>query len=149
VYNNAIATEQHPIQMSENPTPAAVISVDAAHIGNAILREYLPSKEVLEDPEIGRTDPNIQIDKNCTDDKPQDGMPGGSRNYEDQGDESDKHHVIPTACQGCQTMTEPQNIDLGFSHVDRFDGDNGDNADAQEEGEASQADDGSTHNVED
>jgi len=38
---------------------------------------------------------------------------------------------------------------LGPSDVDGYEGDDGDNADADEEEEASQADDGSTQNVED
>jgi len=39
--------------------------------------------------------------------------------------------------------------DLGPSDVDGDEGENGDDADADEEEEASQADDGSTQNVED
>ena len=39
--------------------------------------------------------------------------------------------------------------DLGPGYVDGYEGEDGDDADADEEEEASQADDGSTHNVED
>jgi hypothetical protein len=39
--------------------------------------------------------------------------------------------------------------DLGPSVVDRYEGEDGDDVDADEEEEASQADDGSTQNVED
>jgi hypothetical protein len=39
--------------------------------------------------------------------------------------------------------------DLGHCDVDGYEGEDGDDADADEEEEASQADDGSTHNVED
>jgi hypothetical protein len=39
--------------------------------------------------------------------------------------------------------------DLGPSDVDRYEGEDGDDADADEEEEASQADDGSTQNMED
>ena len=39
--------------------------------------------------------------------------------------------------------------DLGPSDVDGYEGEDGDDADADEEEEASQADDGSTQNVED
>jgi len=59
--------------------------------------DYLTTEVVLEEPEIGSTDPNILIDNNCMDDKLQFGMPGGSRDYEDEGDESDKCNDIPSA----------------------------------------------------
>jgi len=68
VYNNTFATIKRQIQQAENPTPAVVISVEAAHVENAILLDYWASKVALEEPEIGSTDPNIPIDNNCTDD---------------------------------------------------------------------------------
>ena len=40
-------------------------------------------------------------------------------------------------------------FDLGTSDVDGYEGEDGDDADADEEEEASQAEDGSTQNVED
>jgi hypothetical protein len=64
------------------------------HVDNAILLDYLTSTVVLEKPEIGSTDPNILMDNNCTDDKLHFAMPGGIRDFEDKGDES---NAIPTA----------------------------------------------------
>jgi hypothetical protein len=100
----------------------------------------------LEEPEIGSTDPNIPIDNNCTDDNLHFGMPGGCRDFEDEGDESDGIH---TASRRQQAVTELETFDLGTSDLDGYEGENGDDADADEEEEASQADDGSTQNVED
>jgi hypothetical protein len=74
-----------------------VISTEAASVDNAILLDYLTSEVALEDPEIGSTNPNIPLDNNCTDDELHFGMPGGSRDYEDEGDESDEHDAIRTA----------------------------------------------------
>jgi len=97
VYKNTLAIVKRHIQQEENPTPAAVISVEAARVDNAILLEYLTSEVVLEEPEIGCTDPNIPIDNNCTDDKLMFRMPGDSGDYEDEGDESDERDAISTA----------------------------------------------------
>jgi len=76
VYNNTLATVKSQIQQAENPTPAVVISVEAARVDNAILLDYLDSAVVLEKPEIGITDPNIPIDNNSTDYEHRFGMPG-------------------------------------------------------------------------
>ena len=105
----------------------------------------------LGEPEIGSTDPNILIDNNCTDDKLHFGMPGGSGDYENDGDKSNEHNAIPTASQQRQPATELKRFDLGTSDVDRYEGEDGHDADvdADEEEEVSQADDGSTQNVED
>jgi len=73
-------------------------------------------------------------------------MPGGSRDFEDEGDESD---AIPTASQRQRATTELERFDLRNSDVDGYEGEDGDDVDADEEEEASQADDGSTQNVED
>jgi len=97
VYNNTLATVKRQIQQAENPTPAMVISVEAARVENAILLDYLASKVALEEPEIGSTDPNIPIDSNCKDDELYFGMPGGSGDYDDEGDESDDRDAMPTA----------------------------------------------------
>jgi len=35
VYNNTLATVKHQIQQAENPTPAVVISMEAARVDNA------------------------------------------------------------------------------------------------------------------
>jgi len=94
VYNNTLATVKRQIQQAENPTPAVVISVEAARVDNAIHLHSLTSEVALEEPEIGSTDPNIPINNNCTDDELHFGMPGGNWDSEDEGDESD---AIPTA----------------------------------------------------
>jgi len=147
VYNNTLATVKRQIQQAENPTPAAVISVEAVRVDNAILLDYLTSEVALEEPEIGSTDPNIPIDHSCTDDELHFGMPGGSGDYEDEGDESDEHDTITTACWRRQPVTELERFDLGTSDVDWYEGKDGDDAYVDEEEEASQADDGSTQNV--
>jgi hypothetical protein len=143
LYNNTLATVKCQIQQAENPTPAVVISVEAAHVDNAILLDYLTSEVAIEEPEIGSTDPNIPIDIDCTDDELHFGMPGGSGNFEDEGDECD---AIPTASWRRRAATELERFVLGTSDVDGCEGEDGDDAD--EEKEASQADDGSTQNVE-
>ena len=43
VYNNTVATVKRYIQQEENPTPAVVISVEAARVDNAIHLDYLAS----------------------------------------------------------------------------------------------------------
>jgi len=77
--------------------PAVVISVEAAHVDNAILLDYLTSEVALEEHEIRSTDRNILIDNNCRDDKLHLGMPEGSVDYNDECDESDRCNAIPTA----------------------------------------------------
>ena len=146
VYNNTLATVKCQIEQAENPTAAVVISVKAARVDNAILLDYLTSEVALEEPEIGSTDPNIPIDNNCTDDVLHCGMPGGSGHFEHESDESD---TITTASRRRRAATELERFGLGTSHVDGYEGEDGDDADADEEEEASQADDGSTQNVED
>ena len=44
VYKNSLATVKRQIQQVENPTPAMVISVEAARVDNAILLDNLTSK---------------------------------------------------------------------------------------------------------
>jgi len=149
VFNNTLATVKHQILHVENPTPAVVISVEAARVDNAILLDYLASEVALEEPEIRSTDPNIPIDNNCTDDELHFGMPGGSSDYQHEGDESNVHDAIPTASRRRLPATELQRFDLGTSDVDVYKGENGDDADVDGEEEALQADDGSTQNVED
>jgi len=149
VYNNTLATVKHQIQQVENPMPAVVISVEAPRVENAILLDYLTSEVALEEPEIGSTDPNIPIDNNSPDDKLHFGMPGGSSDYEPEGDDSDVRDAIPTASRRRRPATELERFALGTTDVDGYGGEDGDNAYADEEEEASQADDGSTQNVED
>jgi hypothetical protein len=151
VYNNTLATVKRQIQQAENPTPAMVISTEAASIDNDILLDYLTSEVALEEPEIGSTDPNIPIDNNCTDDELHFGMPGGSGDYEDEGDESDEHDAVHTASRRQWPPTALETFDLATSDVDRYEGEDGDNADADAdaEEEALQIDVGSTQNMED
>jgi hypothetical protein len=146
VYTNTLATVKRQIQQAENTTPAVVIGVEAARVDNAILLDYLTSEVALEEPEIGSTDRNIPIDNNCTDDELHFGMPGGSGDFKDEGDESD---AIPTASQRRRAATELERFDLGTSDVGGYEGEDGEDADVDAEGEASQAEDGSTQNVED
>jgi len=151
VYNTTLATVKRQIQQAENPTPAVVISEEAACIDNAILLDYLASEVALEEPEIGSTDQNIPINNNYTDDQLHFGIPGDSGNYEDEGDKSDDRDVIPTASRRRWPATELERFDLGTSDVDGYESEDGQyaDADADEEEEASQVDDGSTQNVED
>jgi hypothetical protein len=150
VYNDTLATVKRQIQQAENPTPAMVISVEAARVDNAILLDHLSSTVALEEPEIGSTDRNIPIDNNCMDDKLHFGMPGGSGNYDDEGDESNDCDAILTASRGRRPATELERFDLGTSDLDGYEGEDGDDADvdADQEEDASQVDDGSTQNVE-
>jgi len=157
VYTNTLAKVKHQIQQAENPTPAMVISMEAAPVDNAILLDYLASEVALEECEIGSTDPNITIDNNCTDDKLNFAMPGGSGDSKDEGDESDDRDAIPTASRRRRRAKELERFDLGSSDVDgyegengdRYEGEDGDDADADEEEESLQPDDGSTQNVQD
>jgi len=132
----------------ENPTPAIVISMEAACVDNAILHVYLTSKVALEEPEIRSTDPNIPIDNNCMNDELHFGMPGGSGDHKYKGDKGDEHDAIPNASWRRQPVTERETFDLEASDVDSYEDEDGNNADADEEEEASQADDGSMQNVE-
>jgi len=149
VYKNTPATDKSQIQQAETPTPAEVISVEAVRVDNAIVLDYLTSEVLLEEPEIGSTNPNIPLDNNCTDDELHFGMPGGSGDYQDEGVESDERDAIPTASRQRRPATALEKFDLGTSDVDGNEGDDGDDADADEEEAASLADDGSTQNVED
>ena len=105
VYNNTRATIKRQIQQAENPTPAVVIGVEAAGVDNAMLLDKLTSEVALEEREIGSTDPNIQIDNNCMDDKLHFEMPGGCGDNEDEGDESAECDAIPTAGRRLRAMT--------------------------------------------
>ena len=149
VYNNPLATVKGQIRQAENPTPATVISVAAAHVDNTIRLEYFPSEVALEEPEISSSDPNIPIDNNFTDDKLHFGIPGGSGVYEDESDESTVCDAILTASRWRRHVTELERFDLGTSDVYGYEGKDGDDGHADEEKEASQADDGLTQNVED
>jgi len=146
VYNNTLATVKRQIQQAENPTPGVVISVEPARVDNAIIFDYLTSEVAPKIPEIGSTDSNIPMNNNCTDDELHFGMPGRSAHFEDDGYES---NAIVTASRRRRATTELERFDLGTSNVDGYEGEDGDDADADEHKEASQAEDGSTQNVED
>jgi len=136
VYKNTLATVKRQIQQAENPMPAVVISMEAASVDNAILLDYLTSEVALEEPEIGSTDPDIPIDNNCTDDKLHFGMPGGSRNFEHEGDKSDESDAVPTASRRQRPATELEKFDLGTSDgygYERKDGDDADTDPDEEE----------------
>ena len=109
----------------------------------------MTSEVALEDPEIGSTDPNIPIDSNCMDDELHFGMPGASRDYEDECDESDERDANPTASRRRRPATQLERFDLGTSDDDGFEGDDGDDTHADEIEEVLLAVDGSTRNVED
>jgi len=144
VYNKILTTVKRQIQQAENPTPAVVISVEAALVDNAILLEYLTSEVALEEAEIRSTDPIIPIYNHGKDDKLDFGMPAGSGDYEDEGDESAVNYAIPTASRRRWPMTELQRFDLRTSDPDGYEGEDGDDAYAHKEEAASQSDNGST-----
>ena len=122
VYKTTLATVKCPIQLVENPTPAVVISVEAARIHNAIVLDYFISEVALEEPEITSTDPNLAIDNNPMHDEVHSAMPGGSGHYEAEGDESDVHNVIPTARRRRRCSTELERFDLGMSDINGYEG---------------------------
>jgi len=110
-----------------------VISVDAVSVDNSRLLDYLTSEVAFEEPEIRSTDRNIPIDNNCMDDELHFRMPGGSGDYEDEGDESDVSDAIPTASWQRWPTTELEKFDLGTTDVDGYEGEDGDDAYADEE----------------
>jgi len=97
VYDQTLATVKGQIQQTENRTPAMVISVTAVRVVNAILLDYLACEVALEEPEIGSTDPNIQIDNDCRDQDLQSVIPVGTGDNEDECDERDDHNAISSA----------------------------------------------------
>jgi len=76
-------------------------------------------------------------------------MPGGSGDYEDEGDESAVRNAIRTTSQWRRPATKLERFDLGSSDANGYECEDGDDVDADVEEEASEADDGSTQNVED
>jgi hypothetical protein len=77
------------------------------------------------------------------------GIPGGSGDFHDEGDECDKHDAILSASRRHWAAIDLQRFDLGTSEVDGYESEDGDNVHADEEEVALQADDGSTQNVDD
>jgi len=149
VYKNTPDTVKHQIQQAENPTPAKVTSTEALRIVNVILLDYLTSEMALKEPRIGRTEPNIPIDDNCTDDELHFGIWGGCKDCDSEGNEIDDSNAIHTSSRRRWAATALERFDLGTSDVDRQEGNDGDNADAVEAEETSQADDGLTQTLED
>jgi len=76
------------------------------------------------------------------------GCQRASGDHGDKGDESDLRIAIPAASRQPRSATELQRFGLRTSDVDMDEGEHGDDAYADEEEEASPADDGSTQNLE-
>jgi len=55
-YKNTLSTVKCQVQRAENATPAVVISVDSAHVDNAILVDNVTSQVGLEEGQIESTD---------------------------------------------------------------------------------------------
>jgi hypothetical protein len=102
----------------------------------------------LEKPEIWRNDPNIPIENNCLDDELHVGIPGGSGDYEEEGEESNYRNAIRNHSRWWLPVTELERFNLGTSDADWDQGKVGDDGDANVEAQGSQANDGSTQNVE-
>jgi len=149
VYRNTLSTVKRLIQQVENPTPAVVISMDAGHVDNAIVLDYLTSEVVVAQPEIRSTDVNIPIDNKYIDDKQHFGIPVGSGDFEDQGDASDERNIFPMASRRRLAGTEQVSFVPVFIDVYGYEGNDGDYPDVNEEEAASQVDDWSTKNMED
>jgi hypothetical protein len=79
------------------------------------------------------------------------GSQGAGGDYKDERDDSDDRNAIPIARRRRRPVTELKRFDLETSNVDGYEGKDGNDADADadKEKEASQADAGSTQNVED
>jgi hypothetical protein len=73
--------------------------MEAARFYNAILRDNLNSKVALGESDISCTNPNILVVNDCADNKLHIEITVGSRDYEDEGDESDQCEAIPTDSQ--------------------------------------------------
>ena len=67
-----------------------VISVEAPGVDNAIFLDYLTSEVAHGERDIGSTDPIIPICNNCMDDGQYFGMPGGSWDSDEEGDDCHK-----------------------------------------------------------
>jgi hypothetical protein len=96
VYKNTLATAKRHIQQAQNPMPAEVSSIRAARVDNLIHPNNSTSEVALEEPEITTSYLYILIDNKCMYDLLHFGIPGGSGDYEDQGDESGDSDAITT-----------------------------------------------------
>ena len=74
-------------------------------------------------------------------------MPGGSGDYDDEGDKRGMRDAIPSASWPRRPGTVLQRFNLGTSDVDAYEDEDSDDANADEEQEALQADGGLTQNV--
>jgi len=149
VYKNTLATVKRQILQAENPIPAIVISMEPVRVDNAILLGHLTFEVVLKRPGIGSTDPNIQTNNTCTDDKLHIRIPRGYGDYQDEGDKGDEWDTIATGSHPWQTVTELTTFALGTRDVISYLGDDGNNVGRDEQEEALQANDASTQKLED
>jgi hypothetical protein len=143
VYKHTVPTVKYQIQTRENPTPAEVISMDAARVDNAILLDNLTTEVGHEEPEIRCTVPYSQMDTNCTHDRLHFGMPGSCNDYDDEGNVIDESNAIPTASWPQWAAMKLNRFDLGTSDVNGYDGHDRNDVDADEVGEATQLNNGS------
>ena len=67
---------------------------------------------------------------------------GSTRDYKDDGDESDERDAIPATSQQQQATSQLASFDLGLSYIDQYEWKNGNDADEEEVEEASLADNG-------
>jgi len=100
----------------------------------------------LNEPDSGSTYLNILIDNHYTDNELHFGMPGGSDDYEADGDGREEADPIHTVSRQRWPATELERFFQETSDVERYVGDHGDNSDADEEEETSESYDGSTQN---
>jgi hypothetical protein len=149
VYKNTLATVKCHIQHLENPTPAEVISNEAAHVDNAIHLECGTSKVAFEESEIRSTHPNILIDIRCTDDHLHFGIPCSCNDYDDDGDEINRCNEIPSTSRRQQAAPDLERCKLVTRYIEGYDGGSRDNADADEEDQTLQANNVLTQTLED
>jgi hypothetical protein len=124
------------------------ISTETACIDNAIFLDHVTCEVAQDEPDIRSRDRKMPIVNNWTDDILHIEMPGGCKDYDDEGDDMIMSDAVPTACmRGC-AVTELERVDMGTSNVYWYDGDDGDDADPDVEEESSQADDGLTQTLE-
>jgi len=83
------------------------------------------------------------------DDKLHFGIAGGSGDFKHEGVESNVRGAVPTANRSWWPVNKLETFDQWTNVVDGYEGEDGNDGYADEEEEASQADDESTRNVED
>jgi hypothetical protein len=107
-----------------NPTLATVIGVEATRVDNAMIFDNLPSEVALEESEIRSTDPDVLINITCTENQVCLRMAGGSKQYEGEGDESNRLDEISTPSWRLWERTQRETFDLECSGVSMDDGEN-------------------------